>query len=92
MDYIFEIIGPLLQGTAVTLQVFEEVGPRLIVNEAVGIERQDLRIGQFGGPAENRAQVGIGGQRRAVVWTDKADVHAFAQAVEQIGKRFVRQP
>ena len=54
--------------------------PRLIVDEALGVERADVRERDVLVPAEHQPQMRIGGERRGLAVADDADVDAFVSA------------
>jgi hypothetical protein len=76
---------------AVACQLLKERRPRLIINEAVRVERPHIGERRVFSPSENQAQPRIGCERRCAVELNKADIQAFMQTVEQAGERATRQ-
>jgi hypothetical protein len=76
---------------AVAGQLQEEVVARLLVDEALAVERPDLGSRHVVGPAEHQPQVRVGGERGRFsgVAAGKADVDALTDGVEEPGEGVV---
>ena len=66
---------------------FDERGARLRIDEALAIERTDVGLGRFARVAEDQLEMGVGGDGRCGVGTERPDVHPFADRLEQPRER-----
>jgi len=72
---------------AVALQAFDEAGARLRIDEAFGRKRQQVVLRRFHREAEDQLEVGIGRHGLIFGTTDRADVHAFVDRLEEPRER-----
>jgi hypothetical protein len=68
---------------AITGELMQELGARLVVDEPIRVERLDVPIGHVLAPAEDQPQMRIRGERGRSVQLNEADVDALAESFEQ---------
>ena len=72
---------------AVPLQTADETLARLRIDEVRDLERPHVVLGRFHTEAEHQFEMGIRGERLALIAVDRADVHALVHRLEQPGER-----
>ena len=68
-------------------EAFEEGHTRLRIDESIAIERPHVGLRRFARVAEDELQMGIGGDGRGRIGTDRPDVDAFMNGFEQTRER-----